>query len=76
MAKCNRFIGGYSPKPKLDFTQEPPERVQFFLETTNKNMPIIEKGIAEAKSESERRKWIRIHHKCLEMKKALEEASN
>ena len=61
---------------KLDFTQEPPARVQFFLETTRKNISILEKGIAEAKSESERRKWIRVHRKCLELKKALEEASN
>jgi hypothetical protein len=74
---CGKYPGmngGYSPKPKLDFSQEPPERVQFFMETTNKNMPIIEKGIAIAKSESERRRWIRVHRKYLELKKALEEA--
>lgn len=74
---CGRYHGpneGYKPKPKLDFSQEPPERVQFFLETINKNTPIIERGIAEAKSESERRRWVRVHRKYQELRNALMEA--
>lgn len=70
-SKAHRKI----PRPKLDFSQESSKTRQLLRDAINRNLPIIEREIAEATSEYYGRRWTRLKRRYAELRSAIEEAA-